>query len=343
MKLNSMLKTAGALCALALGLSSIVRPVHAANENPQDQAVWANWRAIMKQVPTPDAGCFHASYPSIVWESVDCTIAPPHAPTRVKPTDGELEVVGNGKDWVAQAPGLISSAGGTFSIRGVQSEKSVGVAAFGGHGILGANEYSVQLNTNANKTTSACAGHSGCTVWQQFVYATDYISMGKAAVFMQYWLLNWGSSACPSGWGSYLGSDCFRNSPLTPAADIPIADLGQVELTASVQAGQAGLSDSVTLHYGSDAWSRTSPDALLDISSVWNQAEFNVLGDSGGSRADFNSGSSIKVTLALWSASPLTCLAGAGTTGETNNLNLGSCTASIGAFGVPLIQFSESN
>jgi hypothetical protein len=43
----------------------------------------------------------------------------------------------------------------------------------GGGGILGSNEYSVQLNTNFTGTTSVCAGHSGCTVWQQFIYATD--------------------------------------------------------------------------------------------------------------------------------------------------------------------------
>jgi hypothetical protein len=34
-------------------------------------------------------------------------------------------------------------------------------------------------------------------------------------------------------------------------------------------------------------------------------------------------------------------VAGAGSTGETNNLNLGSCTASTGS--TPLIQFTESN
>jgi len=339
MKRNSMLRTGGTLCALALGLSPIVRPAYAANENPQEQAAHANWRAIMKHVPTPDTGCFHASYPSVVWESVDCTIGSPHAPTRVKPTDGTPEVVGNGNDWVAQTPGLISEAIGTFSISGVESEKSVGVIEYGGHGILGPNEYSVQLNTNPNQTTSACAGHSGCKVWQQFVYATDYISSGKAAVFMQYWLLNWGSSPCPSGWNSYF-SDCYVNSPLTPAKDIPITDLGQVELTAYVQAGK---SDSVTLYYGSDVWSRTSPDAQLEIASVWNQAEFNVLGDSGGSRAEFNSGSSINVTLGFLATSPVTCLAGAGSTGETNNLKLGSCTASVGYYGIPFIQFSESN
>jgi hypothetical protein len=330
---------------IAAGLAAAVGAHAWAAQNTNgavDPAVLANWHAIMKQVPAPDTGCFHASYPSIVWESVDCAIAPPRDPTHVKPADDEPEIVGNGNDYVGYATtGLISSAAGAFSISGVTSEKSVGVAAFGGGGILGANEYSVQLNTNDRMTTSACAGHSGCTVWQQFVYATDYIGAGTAAVFMEYWLLNWGSSACPSGWGKY-GSDCVVNSPLAPAPDIPITDLGQLELGTSVQA--AGF-DSATLYYGSDVVTMTWFDVMLDISSVWNKAEFNVVGDAGGSRADFNSGSSINVVLSFFdgSASTPTCLANAGTTGETNNLNLGSCKASVGFLGIPLIQFSESN
>jgi hypothetical protein len=325
--------------------AAVAAPTWAAqNASPAgdlESTVHANWRAIMKQVPAPDKGCFHASYPSIVWERMDCVIASPRSPRHVKPTDDEPEVVGNGNDYVGQATGLISSAAGAFSISGVTSEKSVGVAAFGGGGILGPNEYSVQLNTNDKMTTSACAGHSGCTVWQQFVYSTDYIGAGTAAVFMQYWLLNWGSSACPSGWGKY-GSDCVVNSPLAPATDIPITDLGEVELGTSVQAAEF---DSVTLYYGSDVVTMTWFDAMLDISSVWNKAEFNVVGDAGGSQAEFNSGSSIKVVLSFFdgSASTPTCLANAGTTGETNNLNLGSCTASVGFFGIPLIEFSESN
>jgi hypothetical protein len=272
---------------------------------------------------------------------VDCTTDAPRTPTHVRPKNGDPDVVGNGGDYVGEATkGLISSAAGAFSISGVKSEKSAGVASFGGGGILGTNEYSVQLNTNDAMTTSACDGHSGCTVWQQFIYATDYLGAGTAAVFMQYWLLNWGSSGCPSGWEK-SGSDCYVNSPLAPAPDIPITGLGQVLLGATAH---ANLFDTVTLYYGSDAWSMSWFDVMLDIASVWNKAEFNVVGDAGGSRADFNSGSSIQVALSFvdGSASAPKCLANAGTTGETNNLNLGSCTTSV-VFGVPTIQFSESN
>jgi hypothetical protein len=304
-----------------------------------ESAAHAKWRSLMAQNSAPAEGCFHASYPTIVWESVDCKTAQTRVhPVHIKPTDAEEEIVGNGHDYVAKAKGLITLASGGFSTKGVKSEKSIGVAAFGGGGILGPNEYSLQINTNANDTTSRCAGHSGCRVWQQFVYSPDYNVPGEAAVFIQYWLIGWGSSACPSGWGSY-GADCFKNSAYVAAPDVPITQLGKLALMGTATAGG---NDSVVLSYGSDSYSITGKDSVLDISSVWKEAEFNVVGNAGGSRADFNSGSSVTVALLLFDGSTAapTCVTNAGTTGETNNLNLGSCTASGG---IPNIEFTESN
>jgi hypothetical protein len=82
---------------------------------------------------------------------------------------------------------------------------------------------------------------------------------------------------------------------------------------------------------------------MLDIASVWQQTEFNVVGDAGGSRAKFNEGVSVTVKIALsdGSTSKPTCVKNAGTTGETNNLDLGTCTASAGS--PPYIEFTESN
>jgi hypothetical protein len=81
----------------------------------------------------------------------------------------------------------------------------------------------------------------------------------------------------------------------------------------------------------------------LYISQVWNTGEFNVVGDAGGSEAEFNSGASITANLAVSDGSSRapSCVADSGTTGESNNLNLGSCTASGGS--TPSIQFTESN
>ncbi len=304
-----------------------------------DSVALHQWRSLMAETATSADGCFHATFPSTVAEKVDCASDQPRVhPVHRKRSDDAPEVVGNGDDYVAEATGLLTWAEGGFAISGVKSVQSVGVPAFGGGGILGSNEYSVQLNTNDRETTAACAGHSGCTVWQQFVYATDYIAHEKAAVFMQYWLINYGSP-CPSGWIT-SAPDCFKNSLLEPAPDLSITDLGDVSLAATATAGGK---DKVEFYHGSDFWWVTEPDSVLDISSVWNKVEFNVLGDAGGSRAEFNSGSSItpSIFLADGSSAAPKCVANDGTTGETNNLNLGSCSVFGGFF--PLMQFGESN
>jgi hypothetical protein len=128
------------------------------------------------------------------------------------------------------------------------------------------------------------------------------------------------------------------NSFLAPAPDVPITDLENVVLSGSATAGG---NDTVAFTYQSEAFSTTFPDAVLDISSVWNEVEFNVVGNAGGARADFNEGASITANIYLGDGSnsaPL-CIANAGSTGESNNLNFGACTRSGG---IPHIQFTES-
>ena len=84
-------------------------------------------------------------------------------------------------------------------------------------------------------------------------------------------------------------------------------------------------------------------DSVLYLATVWKESEFNVVGNAGGSRANFNSGSSVTVKIALTDGSTAapSCVAGAGSTGETNNLNLGPCTPASGTN--PSVQFTESN
>jgi hypothetical protein len=328
-----------AVVSQGAGTGSVVAAQDADAAVDPDSVAHANWRALMAQNPTPAEGCFHASYPDIVWQSVDCKIGQPRVrPTHAQPREDQVEVTGNTNDYVAEATGLITLAGGNFAPKGVTSEVGVGVAEYKYQGILGPNEYSIQLNTNARLTTSACAHHSGCTVWQQFVYSPDFLVMGQAAVLMQYWLLGWGSSDCPVGWFKYA-ADCVTNSATTEAPDLPITDLGKMSLSATAM---AGADDEVIFSYGSDSYAVNAKDNVLDISSVWNKAEFNVVGNAGGSRADFNKGSSIAVTVVLLdgSTSAPKCVANDGTTGETNNLNLGSCAAFSG---IPYIKFTESN
>jgi hypothetical protein len=319
----------------------LVQPAFAA---PDAEAVARdNWREFMSRNPAAEPGCFQAAYPNYLWEKTEChALALPRVhPVRRQPAGGAAQVTGNGNDYVAQAAGLISKTLGTFpSVTGVRTERSVGVAAFGGSGILGPNEYTLQINTNFTGTTSTCAGHSGCTVWQQFIYSPDYNVSGQAAVFMQYWLIGWGSSACPRSWMSAGGGDCFRNSNFVAAPDIPITSLGSLTLSGSAVAGG---NDTVVFNSGTQAYSISGADSVVNIASVWRQSEFNVVGNAGGSRANFNSGSSVTVKIALTDGSTAApaCVAGAGSTGETNNLNLGPCTASGGS--TPSVQFTESN
>ena len=176
-------------------------------------------------------------------------------------------------------------------------------------------------------------------IWQQAVYAPDYAVSGQAAVFFQYWLIGYGSS-CPSGWGSDGGGDCYKNSKLGTAPDEPITQLAKMKLTATASSGG---NDKVTFADGSSVWSVTTKDSVLHLATVWTESEFNVVGNAGGSRADFNKGSSVTVNVAVSDGSTSTpaCAANAGTTGESNNLNLGTCTASSGSS--PSIKFKESN
>jgi hypothetical protein len=254
-----------------------------------------------------------------------------------------LQTVGDGNDYAIVAPGanLITQTVGSFpSVIGVTSESSVGVPAFGGGGILGPNEYSLQINTNFSTTTACSGGAAGCAVWQQFIYAPDQLTSGSAGVFIQYWLIGYGASgaSCPSGFFTY-GTDCFKNSASASVPDVPITDLGNIKLTATAAAGG---NDTVTFTNGTTAYSVSASDSVLKIATVWNQSEFNIVGNAGGSEAVFNIGSVITVNVAAQYGSTTTpsCVPGSGTTGETNNLNLLRCSSTGGT--TPSIQFIES-
>jgi hypothetical protein len=316
---------------------------HAGTTSDPEKAARETWHAVMRNIPVPGKGCFHASYPNVAWETVDCKVTKPrvhHAPPR--PTVGGPATVGDGNDYMAQAQGLISSALGKFFISGVTSETGVG----GGSGsILGPNEYMLQINTNnggspgtntAFAVTDACSeGHPNCSAWQQFMYATDYNQSGQAALFMQYWLLGW-NATCPTSpqyWNTSKNSngdtDCWRNSTSVPVPNIPVTNLGDVILSATAENGGK---DTVWLEYGDDSWVQAADDSVLDISVVWSQAEFNVVGDVNSAQAQFNYGAQIIVVLEILdgSNSAPTCRPSIAPTGETNNANLGPCSTGVG-------------
>lgn len=320
------------------------------------------WREIMHNTTAPENGCFHASYPNTQWEKVECAAPPAYRSALPKRTDRQ-ETVGNAFDYVAQAPSghIISVAAGSFpTVSGVTSEKGVGVPAFGDGGILGTNEYTLQVNTNIVHT-AACGSFTNCFAWQQYVISTNTpVSLtsskltGKTEVFIEYWLIDYGSNTratCPSGFinggadEEGPGVDCVQNTPAVVVynGQLPITNLASLQLSGSASTGGT---DKATATYGTEAFTATVADSFTDISSAWTQAEFNVFGNAGGSEAKFNTGVSLtaKVALTDGSTSAPTCISPSsddGTTGETNNLTLGSCTTTSGS--TPSIQFVESN
>jgi hypothetical protein len=337
------------------------------------------WRRTMHLTPAPREGCFHASYPATEWQEVQC--APRNGWRSALPRNhgdekgGHRNVFGPGliphnNDIAVQAPSghLLSSVLGSFSASGVTSETGVGVAAYGGGGILGPNEYSLQLNTNDNYT-AACGYSSGCAAWVQFAMATNTpVSAAcrgncpvtnETQVFVEYWLLNWGTdfhdgaNICPAGFNDAgmdqlggAGDDCFQNSqPMTIVkGQLPITDLADLELSGSATAG--GM-DTAKVIYNGQASMSAVKDSYTEIASVWNQAEFNVVGDANGSEAEFNNGTFLTAHISVTDGSTTqpTCVTNGGTTGESNNLNFVPSTSSpvCCAYGGsnPRIEFAE--
>jgi hypothetical protein len=291
---------------------------------------------------------------------VDCYAGPPQRvhPVHRRTTNDAPDLVGNKGDYVAETKDKTFWAGGNFLDVSVGSEQSDGVEFTGDAGILGPNEYTLQINTNDWGTTFACGGtlspgstfHPGCHVWQQFVYATDYVCfpyLCTAGVFIQSWLINYGE--CPDGWNQSNRSgeeNCYVNSNVVLAPDFPISDLGKLSLHASAKPeGQ----DCTTVYDDTGAgWGVCQSDGILDISSVWDKTEFGIFGDGGDSEASFSFGTHFAVLLQVndGSGAAPTCLgpANVGTTGEINNLTLGKpCEPLVGNGLYPRIRFTESN
>jgi hypothetical protein len=366
------------IAALPFVLASILAAQSSDSATHAEAQARQAWRETMHHTDTYDTGCFHASYPSTQWEKVECGGIPAYRSSlrsglrsglgsslgsglRKLTGNARTETVaGNWYDYVAQAPSgsLLSSALGSFpSVTGVTKEATVNVEFNGGYsdGLTGPNEYTLQVNTNfAN--TAACDGYTYCYAWQQYVVSTG----GPTEVFIEYWLINYGvhdgdKDICPAGFidigQSFLFGDegdmCVQNTPSTVVYEkgpIPITDLASLQLSGSAQANGT---DRATATYDGDAYAATVKDSWTDIATAWTQAEFNVLGDGGGARADFNQGTAVTVNIALTDGSTNTpiCVPPTkeeGTTGETNNLTpRKGCTATGGS--TPSIEFLESN
>lgn len=278
------------------------------------------WRARIARTPLPGSGCFEASYPLAMWKQVGCAAAPP------RPYIPRTDAVGDGHDYAAVTSRTTSAATGSFPVvKHVTSERGGGRP----------NAYSLQLNSNVMAGVKACAGAadpSKCRGWQQFAF-----SNGFGVAFIQYWLIDYGT-ACPMGWSAFENS-CVTNGN---AIGVPAQAIKQLKvMTLSGSAVNKG-SDTLVLTTRRKAYSVTGSDGVLQLAKFWTDSEFNVVGDGGGSQAVFNAGASltVKIQVTDGTTDAPACAADAGTTGETNNLVLGPCTAEGGA--EPFVTFTES-
>jgi hypothetical protein len=373
-----------------LGMAAQAGTVATVTEDPE-AAAKRNWREkITEQSASGQGnGCFHATYPNFIWEAVACSTkgkASSHPTPNRAPDGGPGPQEGGAMgDYVALIQnGIITHVAGTFyQVSGVTSETNVD--SNGNN--MGSNDYGLQINTNWSLTSAppnsallptyapaACQGHTGCQIWQQFIYTTDQDgdpgpAPSHSELFMQYWLFNWISATefqsnggnCPHGWNPHNSSngglDCWRNGHVQSVPVIvPVTGLGDVKLSCSVQING---NDELYFSYGADAYAVIESDNFdndhpnedgIDIASIWQSVEFNVVGNTNASQATFNPGSVLGVTVNVLNDSnlPLLCLNdndprvnGVGTTSETNNLSLGRCSSTV-VNGYSAIQFTES-
>ncbi|MFZ2022609.1 MAG: hypothetical protein WBA18_22580 [Terracidiphilus sp.] len=285
------------------------------------------WRKSMVRRPLPKKGCFKASYPSTDWQETTCTKAPekPYLPAKGTPP----EKVGNGHDFSAHVTGIITTAEGSFtSATGLTSDSDSG----------GQSDFALQLNTEpfSSPACSSAASPTACQGWQQFIYSNSGVA------FMQYWLLGY-NKACPSGWNTF-GTNCWTNS--STAASVPTQQVNNIaNLTVTATAGSGGL-DSIVFSSGTDTYTASEDDNMLDLSKSWNGAEYNIVGDCCGTETSFNSGSNgttiVVRTGVDWGSTDAPSCKSKGFTGETNNLNLVAPCCPYGGSD-PNIQFMETN
>jgi hypothetical protein len=305
--------------------ASATSATSAAVASPDLVAAQSAWAEAVSAAPSAEEGCFHASYPSMTWEAIDCAQAPTRFNIRPSLSSNGVHnnTVGNGNDYAAVSTGLTSKAVGTFpTVSGVKTETDSGTS----------NEYSIQLNSNFMSGTKACKGVSGCQSWSQFVYSSS-----EESAFIQDWLI--GIGTCPSSaWNDDGSGDCYKNSAAVSVPKIAITSLSTFKMSGAATSSK----DSLVFTAAGEAYSTSQADSVTNLSTAWNASEFNIIGDGGGSSAVFNKGSSITVKLALTdgSTSAPSCESKDGTTGETNDLTAGKCTTGSGSS--PYIEFTEA-
>jgi hypothetical protein len=172
------------------------------------------------------------------------------------------------------------------------------------------------LNSNYFYTT---IGTTSTQVWEKFIFENNGTGQHNGDIFIEFWLFSYGN--CPTGWHPYGFGDCWKNRPRTTYGYINPGLLTYYTLTGSV----SSATDTVKLCYTTtgNCFAASDSDRVNLYSSNWWGSELNVFGWGGASQANFNAGTSLGLTVNNF-ANGQACGSGS-TTGETNNLNLGSC------------------
>ncbi len=323
-------------------------PTAAITQQAAARTATAAWRDSLMRMALPGAGCFKASYPSTTWERIACS-TPPNLlyPVPRSARHANATNIGDGNDYTANTSSVMSTAIGSFpTVTGVTSVTSTPNPAFGNDCECGKDSYTLQLNSSFF-STAACGSTKNCAGWEQFVYENPTGS-SKGSLFIQDWLIPanlTGSIKCPrgAGWESADGG-CVQNSP----SSVSIPNQTITNLAKLTETGTAASSgDSVYLAVGSTVYGlkNIQKDGITDLAANWKGAEFNVVGNAGGSVAVFNSGSKITVSLQTDTGNTTApaCEANSGTTGESANLSFVSAPSSPTELTYPSILFTESN
>jgi hypothetical protein len=338
--------------APAVGQGQAQAPVPAPPTASPSGETLNNWRNGMSRVPppsvaAPNGGCFTASYPNVQWQEVPCAqgvTVPPFAPVPPRsPTGGGPFQVGGGIDPIAGVTsGHISTSVGSFdSVSDVTSVM----------GEFGANDYSLQLNANtfSSPVCSGAGTPAQCVGWQQFVFSNLGCNNGTLPCnFIQYWLIHWGSTTCPAtgGWMFFMnGADeeCYTNSNILVPPQQPIANLGNLSVTA--QANSGGL-DAMIFSSGNNLYMVQNNAGVLGLSTGWTAVEYNLVGDGNGTASTLNPGSSMTVRTSVdnGGTSAPSCVSGSfgGYTAESTNLNLQSPSGTPRSSTQPAIVWTQN-
>lgn len=234
---------------------------------------------------------------------------------------------------------MSSSIGAFPLVKDVTSVKTVN------GGVPGLNSYTLQMNSNFF-TTSSCGSIPQCEGWEQFVFENPP-GAGQGSLFIQDWLVATGPgfNGCPpgNGWEYLRGLGCVQNSPFSVnVPNVSVTNLAEVVETGTA----ASTGDSIFMSVGSTEYGmqNVQGDGITDLSAHWMGSEFNIIGNAGGSTADFNSGAKISISIQADDGvkTKPACPANSGTTGESNNLFFVHAPTKPPKLQDPSVEFSMS-